>query len=241
MKNAVENIRELMATYEQGLPSTPTLPADLPAVFSEGMLEVGRMFQTDFPVLWEEDAGDMKNGEVIDETRKLRINLIAEEFGEYLEAEALNDITKIADALGDLCVVIIGAALAYGIPLDKVFAEIHRSNMSKMGEDGRPIKRPDDNKVIKGPNYTPPDIAGILSSAERSHKIYVNGKLITYTAPAHTDHLTYVQICKLAGIAPSQVPSVMYVSPDEDGSVVPGGVGPLMADAKYDVVVTNNA
>lgn len=93
--------------------------------------------------------------------RELRQRLLREEFTEYELGEATNDLAEIADALGDLAYIIWGTALEYGIPLDEVIGEIHRSNMSKLGADGKPLIR-EDGKVLKGPNYTPPDIAGIL-------------------------------------------------------------------------------
>ena len=99
----------------------------------------------------------------VKETRDLRISLLREEFEEYLEAEADNDLVEIADALGDMLYIIHGTAVSYGIPLDEVFNEIHRSNKSKLGVDGKPIYR-EDGKVLKGPNFFRPDIAGIISS-----------------------------------------------------------------------------
>jgi predicted HAD superfamily Cof-like phosphohydrolase len=94
--------------------------------------------------------------------KALRVELIREEFKEFQDAVAVNDIVGIADALGDLAYVIAGAALEFGIPLEEVIEEIHRANMSKLGADGKPITRAD-GKSLKGPNYTPPDIAGVLS------------------------------------------------------------------------------
>ncbi len=94
--------------------------------------------------------------------RALRVELLREEFQEYLDGEQADDMTEIADALGDIIYIACGTAVAYGIPLDKVFSEIHRSNMSKLGEDGKPIYR-EDGKVLKGPNYTPPNIDAILA------------------------------------------------------------------------------
>ena len=97
------------------------------------------------------------------ETRDLRISLLKEEFNEYLFGEYNDDLVEIADALGDMLYIIHGTAVSYGIPLDEVFTEIHRSNKSKLGEDGKPIYR-EDGKVLKGPNFFRPDVAGILKS-----------------------------------------------------------------------------
>ena len=91
----------------------------------------------------------------------LRVELILEETEEYYAAVAAEDVVEIADALADLVYVAYGAALTHGIDLDAVLAEVHRSNMSKLGADGRPVLR-EDGKVIKGPNFRRPDVAGVL-------------------------------------------------------------------------------
>ncbi len=93
--------------------------------------------------------------------RMLRLSLLAEEYQEYAYAERDNDLVEIADALGDMAYIIAGTALEYGIPLDRVLDEIHRANMSKLGVDGKPVVR-EDGKIIKGPNYQPPDIVGAM-------------------------------------------------------------------------------
>ncbi len=71
------------------------------------------------------------------------------------------DLVEVADALGDLDYITNGAALVFGIPLPEVTAEIHRSNMTKLGTDGKPIYN-DEGKVIKGPNYETPQLEMIL-------------------------------------------------------------------------------
>lgn len=91
----------------------------------------------------------------------LRIDLISEEFKELVDAIATKDLVEVADALTDLLYVVYGAGHAFGIDLDSCFDEVHGSNMSKLGEDGRPIYR-EDGKVLKGPNYFPPDLEEIL-------------------------------------------------------------------------------
>jgi predicted HAD superfamily Cof-like phosphohydrolase len=96
---------------------------------------------------------------------RLRFNLMAEENVEYLEACAAEDVTEIADAIGDMLYILIGTALEHGMQdhLERVFNEIHRSNMSKMGEDGKAIRR-EDGKILKGPNYFRPNIDQIIKS-----------------------------------------------------------------------------
>jgi predicted HAD superfamily Cof-like phosphohydrolase len=93
--------------------------------------------------------------------KELRASLIAEELEEFKTAQEKGDLAGIADALMDLIYVVIGAAIEYGIP-PECFEEVHRSNMSKLGADGKPIKRAD-GKSLKGPNYSPPDLASILA------------------------------------------------------------------------------
>ncbi len=94
--------------------------------------------------------------------RALRLELITEELQELLDAEAANDIVEVADALSDLSYVIAGMALEYGIDLDACVAEVHRSNMSKLGADGKPIYR-EDGKVLKGPGSFKPNLRAILA------------------------------------------------------------------------------
>jgi len=98
------------------------------------------------------------------DTVALRIELIAEELNEFYDACEAKDTVAIADALADILYVTYGAGHAFGIDLDKCFAEVQRSNMSKLGEDGKPIYR-DDGKVLKGPNYSEPDLKSILQAS----------------------------------------------------------------------------
>ena len=104
----------------------------------------------------------------IDESlARLRIALLEEEVGEFAEAVAAADLVAIADALADIVYVAYGTAVTYGIDLDMVLGEVHRSNMSKLGTNGRPLIRAD-GKVIKSDQYVPPDIARVL---ERQHPL----------------------------------------------------------------------
>ena len=95
------------------------------------------------------------------ETVELRIELISEELEELWDACKDKDIVSIADALTDILYVTYGAGHAFGIDLDKCFAEVQRSNMSKLGKNGKPIYR-EDGKVMKGPNYSEPDLKNTL-------------------------------------------------------------------------------
>lgn len=127
-----------------------------------------------------------EDGPSVDRDRvHMRMALVAEEFAELVGAvygptaeqtlakaftaavgadDGSRDVVGAADALGDLVYVIYGMALECGIPLEGVLAQVQASNMSKLGADGKPIYR-EDGKVLKGPGYFPPDVAGALGLA----------------------------------------------------------------------------
>ena len=88
----------------------------------------------------------------------LRYNLIKEELNELKQAMDNKDLLEVADALTDILYVTYGAGIAFGIDLDKCFEEVQKSNMSKLGEDGKPIYN-ETGKVMKGPNYFKPDLS----------------------------------------------------------------------------------
>ena len=92
-----------------------------------------------------------------DKITSLRYDLISEELSELKEAINNKDIKEVADALTDILYVTYGAGHAFGINLDKCFEEVQNSNMSKLGEDGKPIYN-DKGKVMKGPNYFKPNL-----------------------------------------------------------------------------------
>ena len=87
----------------------------------------------------------------------LRLDLIEEEVQELRDGLANKSMLEIADALTDILYVVYGAGHAFGIDLDDCFHEVHSSNMTKLGADGRPLYR-EDGKVMKGPNYREPDL-----------------------------------------------------------------------------------
>ena len=93
--------------------------------------------------------------------RGLRLRLLSEEFREYMEAEKSTNPVDIADALGDMLVVIYGTAAAYGINPDKVGREIPASNMTKVQPDGT-VLRDEGGKILKPDGYRPPNLAPIL-------------------------------------------------------------------------------
>ena len=96
-----------------------------------------------------------------DKINDLRYNLIKEELEELKEAISKKDLLEVADALTDILYVTYGAGHAFGIDLDKCFEEVQNSNMSKLGEEGKPIYN-DAGKVMKGPRYYKPDLSKFL-------------------------------------------------------------------------------
>lgn len=92
------------------------------------------------------------------DVRELRMELICEELAELQFALAEFDLDGIADAIGDLLYVVYGAGIAFGLPVQEIFDEVHRSNMSKFIDGHR---RPD-GKWMKGPSYSPPNLKAIL-------------------------------------------------------------------------------
>jgi len=114
------------------------------------------------------DAFGVKNNfepttDISDDQKQLRHDLMKEENKEYFEAAENNDLVEVADALGDQLYILCGTILKHGLQdrIGEIFQEIHRSNMSKLGADGKPIYR-EDGKVLKGPDYFKPNIAKYL-------------------------------------------------------------------------------
>ncbi len=94
----------------------------------------------------------------------LRYDLMVEENMEYLQAAQNNDLAEVADALGDMLYILCGTILDHGLQykMEAIFDEIHKSNMSKLDQNGKPIYR-EDGKVLKGPNFSKPDLLKILN------------------------------------------------------------------------------
>lgn len=105
-----------------------------------------------------------------DQTKELRINLLQEELDELKEALDNDDLVETLDALIDLQYVLDGAFLSFGMQNVKeaAFNEVHRSNMSKLGRDGKPIRREGDGKVMKGPNYFKPNMMQFIKSKKEA-------------------------------------------------------------------------
>ena len=117
--------------------------------------EFHKVFNLDFLETPKANIGLEKN--------KLRFNLMKEENEEYLNAANNNDLIEVADALGDMLYILCGTIIEHGFQhkIEEIFDEIQRSNMSKLDSNGLPIYR-DDGKVMKGPNYSEPDLKNTL-------------------------------------------------------------------------------
>lgn len=96
-----------------------------------------------------------------DDRLAMRLALIEEEFGELKVATKSRDEIEMADALSDIAYVVIGMALEMGVDLSPVISEVQASNMTKLGENGEVLRRPD-GKILKGPLYVKPDIKAVL-------------------------------------------------------------------------------
>ena len=122
-------------------------------------LESVKLFHKKFNI----DYLNEPKANIPDEIKELRFKLMEEENLEYLKATKENDIVEIADALGDMLYILCGTIISHGLQnkIEEIFQEIQNSNMSKLGDNGKPIYR-DDGKVLKGPNYFKPDIRKIL-------------------------------------------------------------------------------
>ena len=103
-----------------------------------------------------------KSGFSSNKINDLRINLIEEELNEFKDAMSKKDLKEVADALTDILYVTYGAGHAFGINLDDCFEEVQKSNMSKLGSDGKPIYN-EHVKVMKGPNYFKPNLNKFLT------------------------------------------------------------------------------
>ncbi|HOO82054.1 MAG TPA: phosphoribosyl-ATP diphosphatase [Alphaproteobacteria bacterium] len=132
---------------------------------SKTTLEYVQIFHETYglPVKAAPDISDEK-------TNALRVNLLAEELEELQEALAEGNIVEVLDALTDIQYVLDGAYLSFGLHGVKTaaFEEVQRSNMSKLGADGKPIVREEDGKILKGPNYFKPDIAQFIEGKDKA-------------------------------------------------------------------------
>lgn len=117
----------------------------------------------EFHTAFEIGYSEVPRADIGSDKISLRYALMKEENEEYLEAARNNDLVEVADALGDMLYILCGTIIEHGLQdkIEQVFEEIQRSNMSKLGEDGKPIYR-EDGKVLKGPGYFSPDFSKIF-------------------------------------------------------------------------------
>ncbi|EMY80981.1 nucleoside triphosphate pyrophosphohydrolase MazG-like protein [Psychroflexus gondwanensis ACAM 44] len=109
------------------------------------------------------DVSEVQKADLGLDKNMLRYKLMREENEEYLEAASQGDLVEVADALGDMLYILCGTIISHGMQhkIEEVFEEIHRSNMSKLDKNGKPIYR-EDGKVLKGPHYFKPELKDIL-------------------------------------------------------------------------------
>ena len=118
---------------------------------------------TSFHEAYDIEINQNPTANLPDEISTLRFNLMKEENEEYLNAAKDGDLIEVGDALGDMLYILCGTIIAHGFQnkIEAIFDEIQRSNMSKLGADGKPIYR-EDGKVMKGPNYFKPNLKKIF-------------------------------------------------------------------------------
>jgi len=177
--SAAEDAADTMSRYEADRLPEGVSHSDDPVIENYDPVEILKGTTTmQFDDLFEstnfELAGDFMSSfgqDVLDtptlpeqNLAKLRLELIREEVEELNVGIEGMDIVEIADALTDILYVVYGAGHAFGIDLDECYHEVHRSNMSKLGADGKPIYR-EDGKILKGPNYFHPNLKDILDGA----------------------------------------------------------------------------
>lgn len=114
-----------------------------------------------------------------DNVLALRRELIKEEANEFIKAAFDRDLPAMVDGIADLLYVVFGAAVSLGVDIEQYFDEVHRSNMSKVWEDGT-IHRRDDGKILKPPTYSPADIIGLLNKEIRREGL---GMWVVYDRP----------------------------------------------------------
>lgn len=125
----------------------------------------------EFHEIYKCATGEIGKPDISDKAlMNLRKGLVDEEYQELLQALEEDNIVEVADALGDLLYVIYGWGITIGLDMDAIVAEIHRSNLSKLGADGKPIYR-EDGKVLKGPDFTQPNLKPIVFKEKENENV----------------------------------------------------------------------
>lgn len=117
-------------------------------------------FHKIFDLEWSDRPREISEAEAA-----LRIHLMEEELREVITAMAFEDLTAVAKELADLLYVVYGAAVSYGLDMEPIFAEVHRSNLTKIPEDGIILRR-EDGKIMKPDTYTPADLKPIIEQQQ---------------------------------------------------------------------------
>jgi predicted HAD superfamily Cof-like phosphohydrolase len=165
MRSKLEQVTEFYNAFGQGLPSTESKPSLTNDLIRDRIGLKMSLIAEEFIELVEAVYGGQSGSTLADAWKKAQ-----------KEDEGNRDVVEASDALADLLVVIYGMALEANIPLDRVFDEVHSSNMSKLGEDGKPILSDGVNsdkpvgKIIKGPNFRKPDISRVLDETASLHQ-----------------------------------------------------------------------
>lgn len=153
-----------------------------PQTMARSLAELGQVLAQvlDFHEAFNLPREPLPTAHVGDVVAHLRVRLLREEVEEFADATERRDIVAIADALADIVYVAFGSAITYGIDLDAVVREVHRANMSKLDDAGRPVLR-EDGKVLKSPRYRPPDVTAVL---EGQLELFDPDKVTTSTSIA---------------------------------------------------------
>ena len=136
-----------------------------PQALARPLAELGQVLAQvlDFHEAFDLPREPLPTAQVGDVVAQLRVRLLREEVEEFADATERRDVVAIADALADIVYVAYGSAITYGIDVDAVVREVHRANMSKLDDAGRPVLR-EDGKVLKSARYRPPDVPSVLES-----------------------------------------------------------------------------
>lgn len=148
----VEDAETVVGIAEELRPNSVIAIADLGEVLAQVL---------DFHEAFDLPREPLPTSHVGDSLAQLRVRLLREEVEEFADAVERRDLIAIADALADVVYVAYGSAVTYGLNLDAVVHEVHRSNMSKLGAGGRPILR-EDGKVLKSDRYRPPNVGRVI-------------------------------------------------------------------------------
>lgn len=139
------------------------MPDDAPPRTGTKLARLGEVLAEvlDFHEAFDLPREPVPTSHVGDSLAQLRVRLLREEVEEFADAVERRDLVAVADALADVVYVAYGSAVTYGLDLDAIVREVHRSNMSKLDASGRPLLR-EDGKVLKSERYRPPDIGRVI-------------------------------------------------------------------------------